>query len=350
MYVGMGLRKNRHGVWIVRHKVPKHLEDPVARVLNNGKERQTYLQKSTGIKDRAGAKRIAVEVLAGFHETLRQAEALLAERPLRTSLAQSEIDRIAEFYYASMLAVDEEFVSEGAAADEDLARSIAHQLDQAGIEYNMPAPFEAQRPVYGLTNRQVAKRSADLAFMLPIMRAALSRGDIGKISEVLAELLDRFHLNLDPNSGAYRQLGLGVLRAYVRALEALERRSKGEPIATPPMAHLEPSTERTCTGGTLRAAFAGWMKQRERSGGTVAEYERAIELFIQLHGSQHSRLSNSASLSQVARRKSLRTLARSGVNGALRRLHKRHQRRMDTSPQLNRSRRLGISFQSISTA
>ena len=79
--------------------------------------------------------------------------------------------------------------------------------------------------------------------MLPIMRAALSRGDIGKISEVLAELLDRFHLNLDPNSAAYRKLGLAVLRAYVRALEALERRSKGEPVDTPAMAHLEPSDE-----------------------------------------------------------------------------------------------------------
>jgi hypothetical protein len=52
MYVGMGLRKNRHGVWIVRHKVPKHLEGSVALTLDNGKDRQAYLQKSTGTKDR----------------------------------------------------------------------------------------------------------------------------------------------------------------------------------------------------------------------------------------------------------------------------------------------------------
>ena len=95
MYVGMGLRKNRHGVWIVRHKVPKHLEGPLARVLDNGKERQAYLQKTTGTKDQKEAKRIAVDVLAGFRDALHQAEALLAERPLRTAMAQSEIDRIA---------------------------------------------------------------------------------------------------------------------------------------------------------------------------------------------------------------------------------------------------------------
>src|SRR5215470_1672187 len=97
MFIGMGLRKNRHSVWIVRYKVPKHLEGAAACVLDNGKDRQAYLQKSTGTKDLNEAKRIAVDVLAGFQETLRQAEALLTERPLRTALAQSEIDRIAEF-------------------------------------------------------------------------------------------------------------------------------------------------------------------------------------------------------------------------------------------------------------
>jgi hypothetical protein len=43
MFIGMGLHKNRHGVYIVRHKVPERLEGPVARVLDTGKERQAYL-------------------------------------------------------------------------------------------------------------------------------------------------------------------------------------------------------------------------------------------------------------------------------------------------------------------
>jgi len=282
MYVGMGLRKNRYGVRIVRHKVPQRLEEPVACVLNNGKERQTYLQKSTGTKDKTEAKRIAVDVLATFNETLSEAAALLTERPLRTSLMQSEIDRIAEFYFASRLADDDELTHEG--DDDDQLRGVAEQLDKAGIDYEMPIPLDAERPAYGLSNREVGKRNADLAFMLPIMRDALSRGDIGKVSEAMAELLDRFHLNVDCNSIAYRKLGLAVLRAEVRALEALERRSRGEPIDTPEMAHFEPNAERPPTEGkTLRGAFAGWKKQRERSSGTVTEWERAIELFTQLH-------------------------------------------------------------------
>jgi len=94
--------------------------------------------------------------------------------------------------------------------------------------------------------------------MLRIMRGALSRGDIGKVSEAMAELLDRFHLNVDCNSIVYRKLGLAGLRAEVRVLEALERRWQNP-----------------------ARAFAGWKKQRERSSGTVTEWERAIELFIQ---------------------------------------------------------------------
>ena len=47
MYVGIGLTRNRHGVWVVRRKVPKRLREPVAHVLDNGEGRQTWLQKTT---------------------------------------------------------------------------------------------------------------------------------------------------------------------------------------------------------------------------------------------------------------------------------------------------------------
>jgi integrase len=284
MAVSMGLVKNEHGVWVVRVKVPPRLQEAVARVFDNGKARQTWLQKTTGTKNKAEAKRIAIDILAEFNKTLAEAKTLLAERPLRTALSQAEIDRIAEFHYASTLAADEDFTTDGHQADEDLVHSVADQLTAAGVEYDMPASLDGQRPPYGLTNRQVTKREAELAWYLPIIRAALARGDISTVSEAMAELLDRSHLNLDPNGAAYRQLGLAVLRADVRAHEALARRYRGEPIETPSIAHLELSNGLAPTGDTLRTAFAGWQKERERSPGTLAEYERAIGQFIQLHG------------------------------------------------------------------
>jgi hypothetical protein len=42
------------------------------------------------------------------------------------------------------------------------------------------------------------------------------------------ELLKLFRINLDPTCAAYRELGLEVLRSFVKALQAVERRQKGE--------------------------------------------------------------------------------------------------------------------------
>jgi hypothetical protein len=39
----MNLSKDRHGTYYAIKKVPVHLQEAVARVLNNGKARQTWL-------------------------------------------------------------------------------------------------------------------------------------------------------------------------------------------------------------------------------------------------------------------------------------------------------------------
>jgi integrase len=292
MNVGMGLIRDRNGTWVVRKKVPERLREPVSRVLDKTKQQQMWLQKSTSTKNKAEAARLAPAIMEEFVKVLREAEGLLTERPLRTALAQSEIERIAEFHYGSLLAGDDEFAAEGAQAEEDYSRSIAAQFDDAGIECETPAPCDNPRPPYGLTNRQVVKRDADLKWWLQHTRAALARSDISILSEHMPELLDRFRLNLDPNSPAYRRLGMAVLRADVKGHEALERRSRGEPIETPPIAHLEPSAEPALrpsgndqpNGDRLSAALGGWKKQRDRSSSTISEYDRAVGLFTQLHG------------------------------------------------------------------
>ena len=75
-----------------------------------------------------------------------------------------------------------------------------------------------------------------------------------------------------------------VLRRFVEALQAVERRRKGEVVDTPhllkPLGTVVPSD----LGGSLSAAFAGWKKEAERPETTVAEAERAVRLFTELHG------------------------------------------------------------------
>jgi integrase len=277
----MSVIRNRHGTYYAQKRVPERLQQAVAIVVGSGKPWVKWLKKSLGTKDQKEAHIRAKPVLMGFDRVLADAAALIKQRPLRTSLAQAEIDRIAEYHLATTLASDEDVRREGTGTDE-LVEGIARQLTtEAGIEFEMPFPL-SPRPEYGLSDREVAKRNNDIAWMLPIMQQALARGDISKVSEHLDELLSVFQINLDPKSEAYRKLGIAVLNADVQGLRAMALRSQGEPIPTPKAPSIECSTEPT--GETLRAAFEGWKKHRDPAERTLTEYERAIRLFTELHG------------------------------------------------------------------
>jgi hypothetical protein len=104
----MGLIKDRHGTYYARHKVPERLQGVVARILGNGKARQVWLKKSLGTKAVAQANVRAKPVQMEFDRILAQAEAQLKKRPLRTSISDIEIKRIADFFFAHELADDEE--------------------------------------------------------------------------------------------------------------------------------------------------------------------------------------------------------------------------------------------------
>ena len=56
---GMGLIKNEHGVYNVRRKVPKRLEEATARVTGSAKARQSWLKETLGTKDEKRARVLA---------------------------------------------------------------------------------------------------------------------------------------------------------------------------------------------------------------------------------------------------------------------------------------------------
>lgn len=96
------------------------------------------------------------------------------------------------------------------------------------------------------------------------------------------EAMWAFDVELDEHSPSHTKLGTACLHSYLRALEAIEKRDAGITVETPVVAL--PGATVTPEGGTLRDALEGWKKERERPEGTVHEYGRAIEMFIQLHG------------------------------------------------------------------
>ena len=115
------------------------------------------------------------------------------------------------------------------------------------------------------------------------LSSRLWRGNVDFIRYELNELLQVFRINLDPNCPDYRKLALAVMRAFVRALEDIQARHRGEPIESPKL--LEPAADGAPSSGCrLRAAYQGWLKVAPRRKSTSMEFARGIERFIELHG------------------------------------------------------------------
>jgi integrase len=280
MRISMNVIKNEHGVFHVRKKVPKKLEEATATVMGSSKHRVAWLKKSLGTKDLKAAKVRATPVLMEFDRILAEAEALLVERPLRTSLELHEIERIADYFFASELAGDEEDRREG--GSEQLFQDVARQLSEAGIDYETPYQAGVAPPKFGLSDREMLRLAETLDWTLPAAQKALARADISHIQWEVDELLKVFRINLDPSSSAYRELGMAVLKAYVRSLHAIALRNRGEPVETPKIPDADNGT--TAGGESLKAAYIGWKKAREPSPTTLREFTYAIDRFIELHG------------------------------------------------------------------
>jgi hypothetical protein len=275
MRVLMGLIKNEHGVYCARKKVPAHLQEAVAALLGVNKHKQTWLQKSLGTKDVRDANVRAKPVLMEFDAILARASETLKQKPLRTSLTSAEIARMAEYHYAWMLGNHDKSIQLGP-SEEAEAREFDRQW--ALEDGQEPTVWNDPIPKYGLSGGQMADLRDFLAKDIPEAEAALARGDIAYVDWQIEHALETFQTNLDDQCAAYRQLGLAVLREHVRALRSIKQRSQGEPIETPIV--LVPTAEAHAGGETITAAFEGWKKARNPS----PEYERAIRLFIELHG------------------------------------------------------------------
>ncbi|HEY2211891.1 MAG TPA: DUF6538 domain-containing protein [Bradyrhizobium sp.] len=253
--VGLGLIQNEHGVWCVRRAVPKRLKEAVARVMGAPKERVSWLKESLRTKDEGQAKILSKPVMMKLDRILAEAEALLVEQPVRTCLTEAEIKQISDYFYASELYGDEELRAEGI-GDDPLFASIHQQLSEAGVEFE--SSFSVEKNGSGLSDRMMHKVEESASVVLPAVKEALARGNVDFIRYELNELLQVFPINLDPNCADYRKLALAVMRAEVRALEAILARHRGETIESPKL--IEPR------GGVNAPSSGCGLRRRMRAG------------------------------------------------------------------------------------
>jgi hypothetical protein len=271
------LIKNTAGTWCVQRKVPERLQAAVAAARKSGKARQVYIKVSLGTQDRREANHRAKHALADIDRELKAAEARVqpaAAPVLRTHLNDAEIKRMAEYVYAKALASDERFRF---GRDEFRRMEAQHIQLEGGSAEPWATPYD-ELPQHGLSPAILAENHQELVETLKDFRKYVALGDISAVEDHINEALDAFNIDVDQQSAAYSKLGIEVLRSYMRALQAIEKRDAGEPVPTPQLGAAALAT------GTLKEALEGWKKERERPDGTVHEYSRAIEMFIQLHG------------------------------------------------------------------
>lgn len=274
------LIKNPAGTWCVQRKVPEKLQAAVARILGGKRPTQAYLKKSLATKDRREATRRAPHALADIERTLREAAAVTQVKPksaVRTTLTDTEIKRMAEYVYANALALDERFRFGGR---DELERIRSDIIRLQGYVDPPRTPLH-QWPKRGVPRHVYEENKAELVDTLRSLREAAAMGDISAVQDQVLEATSAFNIELDEHSPAYIKLGTACLHSYLRALEAIAKRDAGITVETPTVAS---DGAATTNGGTLRDAFEGWKKERERPEGTLHEYSRAIGLFIQLHG------------------------------------------------------------------
>lgn len=226
----MGIIKVK-GTYYARKYIPAELQAAVARVLERPKARVSWLKRSLHTKDQREANIKAKPVLIEFDRILAKAAAIAKGAPFVRELSEIEIARMAAYQHASMLEEDEEVRRDGTGS-EDLFQAITQQLRDTGTAFSTPFAT-AGKPSYGLSDREMYKLRENAELPFAAAKAALAKGDSSFVQEQLDELLDAFHINLDPRSTAYRQLGMEVLKSFVRALEAIQQRNLGAVIDTP---------------------------------------------------------------------------------------------------------------------
>jgi hypothetical protein len=137
-------------------------------------------------KDNREANIRAKPVLIEFDSIVAKAEALLHAAPVRSDLSEHEIERIADYHYAAMLAEDDDIRRDGTDS-EDVFQANTQQLLQAGLDFKTPF-FVGPKPAFGLSDREATKLSETVQTMLPVARHALSKGDLSYVRKTLMSI------------------------------------------------------------------------------------------------------------------------------------------------------------------
>jgi integrase len=195
------------------------------------------------------------------------------EQP-KTSLSDTELERLKALYIHEMLASDDSFREEGS-GDGPLIEGLAKQLDDADVEFVSPWSAEDIQASFGMSERDFQKAKETVEGLLPTARHALARGNTKLFDWECNEFLKAQGYHLTQGSREFRRASVVLLEATVEALEAQEARLQGKIVKTP---------DAPPAGLALSQAFERWRIEHQGPQKTANEFLAQIRRFISLHG------------------------------------------------------------------
>lgn len=230
----------RTGVYYLRRAVPKDIQEALGK---------TEFLKSLGTKDEREAKVL-------FPAALQESDAAFAKARGKNAavdvLNDLQIREVGEAWASHILGEDEEL-----------------RLD-------------------GLSERDFEKQQEAYDIVLPALKADLARGSVDEgVAWEFDDFLKSYGFNVPTNTMNYRRVHMGMLRAWIRAMEAQLLRQQGEPIETPVAPEIGP--RRLAVGGAsdpskLSGAFESWKGERKPSEKTWSEWSLALRRFVEVNG------------------------------------------------------------------
>lgn len=202
----------------------------------------------------------------------------------RTAVTEAEIERLAALHYHVMLEEDEESRTFGL-GDEVVFRHVDEVVTAHGGTTSWTP--EQLKSDCGLSEREYIKTCESVDLVLEDARQRLARGDTSLLEFEIDDLLESNGIQLSSGSKDRRKLSLAILKAHVRALEALKARNEGRAIDTPPEPAPPTKTEVASvqTDGTplLSEAFEKWKAEHRGPAKTADEFQAQMTRFISLH-------------------------------------------------------------------
>ena len=265
----------RNGVYYFRAKVPVDL------VQHYAPKKEIVLSLRTRDPKQA-LELVRVESVKRDQE-FAAARLRLAAVPSDT-LRPAEIERLAALYYHHRLTEDEEQRRNPDLGGRILWSNVKKQLAPLGVESSFT---EAQvNATFGMSEREYQKQLETVAWVLPNAKAALAKADIGYLEEEVDLFLEDCSVTLDKQSEAYRSVAFAILKAEVRALEAIHRRNAGDVVDTP----LAPAWASTATivdaaqGLSLSGLWKAYVQERKPPAKTKSDFGAYVDRFIQVNG------------------------------------------------------------------